>query len=177
MRKILFLALCSLCVAGCVQSADDKDLSDYDSPKRPRPPHRPPPDASEPPPGCADVAQFDLGVFEDEIMPILTGEVDLNDPGAGHVGCTRTECHGRDRGPDHLFLKASDTAANNLSRFVCFVDLDDAPASQMLVCPLNDPGCVAYPHPGPAIFTGDDDLNYQRVLSYVEDSALAGSTL
>lgn len=180
MRKILFLALCSLTVAGCLQSDYDGSVaSDYDSDKRPRPkppyPPYPPPDAPEPPPACADVNQFDLGVFEAEIMPILDGTVNLDDPGAAGVGCTRLECHGRDRGPDALFLRASDTAADNLSRFVCFVDLDEPAASQILLCPLIDPGCSVAPHPGAPVFTGEDDLGYQRVLQYIADSASAGA--
>ena len=157
MRTTLFLALCSLSVAGC------------------EPPQGSPPDASAPPAACADIDQFDLDVFANEIMPILTGDVDLNTPGAVYTGCTREACHGLDRGPGTLFLDGTDTAANNLSRFVCFVDLDDPPASQILVCPLGDDGCTIDPHPGADLFSGVDDLNYQRLLSYVTDSASAAT--
>jgi hypothetical protein len=177
MRKTLFLALlCSLSLVGCMQPSDEGDLSDPEvakKPKPPKPPH-PTPDAAVPPATCADIDQFDLDVFADEIMPILTGAVDLNDPGGTSPGCTRGACHGTDRGPDALFLAESETAANNLSRFSCFVDLANPPASQVLVCPLNDPGCVLV-HPGADVFSGVDDLNYQRVLSYLQDSA-AGAT-
>lgn len=178
MRNTLFLVLCSLSVAGCLQPSDEGDQTDQEEIAK-KPP-KPGPDAAVPPSACEDIDQFDLDVFADEIMPILAGEVDLDNPGSGQVGCTRSACHGIDRGADTLFLDASDTAANNLSRFVCFVDLADPPASQVLLCPLGDEGCIAYPHPGAAVFSGTDDLNYQRILSYVQDSAagaLAGAEL
>lgn len=175
MRKTIFLVLCSLFVAGCLQPSDEGDLSSGESEKRPRP-HYPTPDAAVPPATCADIAQFDPDVFAEEILPILTGAVDLDDPGSPSIGCTNLACHGTDRGPDHLFLGASDTAENNLSRFACFVDLANPPASQVLLCALDDPGCIIGSHPGPAIFSVADDLNYERVLSYIQDSA-AGDTL
>lgn len=156
MRNASFLALCSLCVAGC------------------EPPEGTPPDDPGSPISCA-VDQFDLVVFADEIMPVLTGDVDLNNPGAGYSGCTREPCHGSNRGPGALFLDVSDTDANNLSRFACFVNLDDPPASQVLVCPLGEAGCRVYPHPGADLFSGVEDLNYQRLLSYLMDSAAAAT--
>ena len=156
MRNTLFLALCSLCLAGC------------------EPAEGTPPDASAPL-TCLGVDQYDPDVFANEIMPILTGDVDLNNPGAGYPGCAREACHGFNRGPGGLFLDESDTAMNNLSRFACFVDLTDPPASQVLVCPLGLEGCVRPSHPGADVFSGVDDLNYQRLLSYLMDSA-AGAT-
>lgn len=93
-------------------------------------------------------------------MPILTGDVDLNNPGAEYGGCTRAPCHGFNRGPGTLFLDESDTAMNNLGRFACFVDVTDPPMSQVLLCPLGDVGCVRHPHPGADLSSGVDDLNY-----------------
>lgn len=156
MRNTLFLALCGLYVAGC------------------EPPQGTPPDASEPL-ICEVVDQLDPVVFANEIMPLLTGDIDLDNPGAEYAGCTRAPCHGFDRGLGTLFLDESDTAMNNLRRFACFVNLTDPPVSQVLLCPLGEEGCVRYPHPGADLFSGVDDLNYQRLLSYLMDSATGAS--
>jgi hypothetical protein len=43
--------------------------------------------------------------------------------------------------------------------------------SQVLLCPLGAEGCVRQVHPGADVFSGVDDLNYQRLLSYLMDSA------
>lgn len=121
---------------------------------------------------CAPAASLDPGVFADEIMPLLQGSVDYNDPDSGRVtaGCARSECHGRDRGPGTFHVDPVRPPAENLDSFRCFVNLQNPPASQLLLCSLNLPGCQVFPHPGADIFFGFDDLNYQKLLSY----ALAG---
>lgn len=115
---------------------------------------------------CAPVANFNLGVFRDQIMPILSGDVNLNDPGTQGPGCTRGPCHGQDRGPGVLELLSDASAMENLQHFACFVNLADPSRSEILLCPLDLPGCRTS-HPGQNVFGGAGDLNYQRVLSYV----------
>jgi hypothetical protein len=117
---------------------------------------------------CVDAGKFDLGVFRDEILPILRGDVDLNNRNGGEaIGCTRGVCHGADRPPGSLILKDTATPETNLANFACFVDLSSASSSDVLRCPTNDPGCRRYPHPGETVLTGANDLNYQRILSYL----------
>jgi hypothetical protein len=120
-------------------------------------------------PTCTDSARFNLPVFEAEIMPILDGRLDLEDRGGGTVtGCTRPGCHGEDRGAGKLYLEAGAPAAENLERFACFVNLGNPSASHILACPLGRSNCpVTTGHPGGDIFEGVQDLNYQRILSYL----------
>jgi hypothetical protein len=119
-------------------------------------------------PDCAPIERFNLAVFRDEILPILRGDVDLNNPGAGgSSGCMAGPCHGTDRGPGILRLSNSADAATNLQSFACFVNLLNPSASEVLMCPLGDPRCRRYPHPGQTVFDGADDLNYQRVLAFL----------
>jgi hypothetical protein len=131
------------------------------------------------PPGCTPVDRFNAGVFRDEIFPILTGDLDLNNPGAGSqtTGCTRGPCHGQQRGPGTLYLSETLDSAANLQAFACFVDLTSPSVSQVLVCPLNDPRCSKYPHPGQSVFGGGDDLNYQRMLAYLYGSRVDATPL
>lgn len=138
-----------------------------------------PPGDEPPPPGCADDGAFNLALFEDEIMPVLTGDRDLNDPGSGRVttGCTRGPCHGTERGPGTLHLSTDALAEDNLRRFACFVDLGNPSASQVLVCPLDAASCAINPHPGDDIFSGVKDRNYQRILSYLYASARQATPL
>ena len=138
-----------------------------------------PPGDQPPPPGCTDAGSFNLAVFRDEIMPILRGDRDLNDPGSGRVttGCTRGPCHGTERGPGTLYLPEDAPVEDNLQRFACFVDLANPSASQILVCPLDLPGCTLSPHPGDDIYSGVKDRNYQRVLSYLYASAREATPL
>jgi hypothetical protein len=117
--------------------------------------------------GCAPVERFNVNVFRDEILPILRGDVDLNNAGGAGVGCTRGPCHGTDRGPGVLYLGDANDPSTNLQNFVCFADLINPSQSEILLCPLNDPRCRKYPHPGQDVFTGGDDLNYQRVLAFL----------
>lgn len=124
---------------------------------------------SPPGPSCPPASDFNLGVFRDEIQPILFGRLDLNNPGSGRTssGCASSACHGADRSGGALVLKESNDAAVNLQNFACFVNLANPTQSELLLCPLNQPGCRRYPHPGQEVFGGPDDLNYQRVLSYL----------
>ena len=122
--------------------------------------------------GCVNPAKLDLDVFEDDILPILNGERDLNDPeGTGvSTGCTRGPCHGQQR-PGSLTLDPGDPLETQLANFACFVSLTSPSSSQVLICPRKDARCVKNPHPGERIFDdAADDLNYQRVLSYLFSS-------
>jgi hypothetical protein len=119
---------------------------------------------------CPSPSNFNLGVFQNEIQPILFGTVDLNDRTGTRVttGCARATCHGVDRTGGALVIKQSATAAENLQNFACFVNLANPINSPILACPLNAPGCPKSPHPGQNVFlTGNTDLNYQRILSYL----------
>jgi hypothetical protein len=127
--------------------------------------------------GCAPVDRFNVNVFRDEILPVLRGDVDYNNPGGAGVGCTRGPCHGTDRGPGALTLKTDATPQANLEQFACFVDLLSPSTSNVLLCPLDDPRCIRSPHPGQDVFTGADDLNYQRTLAYLYGSKLDASPL
>lgn len=118
---------------------------------------------------CAPEAKFNVGVFGDEIMPLLKGDVDYNDIDSGRTstGCARSECHGRNRGPGTFYLDPFRTDEENIDSFRCFIDLTNPSASQVLLCPLNLNGCQKKPHPGGDIFFGVDDLNYQKLLGFV----------
>lgn len=118
---------------------------------------------------CAPNAKFNVGVFEDEIMPFFEGRVDYNDLDGGRTttGCARSECHGRDRGPGTFYINPSADPEDNIDSFRCFVDLTNPSASQVLICPLNLNGCQKRPHPGSDIFFGVDDLNYQKLLAFI----------
>ncbi|HJZ88871.1 MAG TPA: hypothetical protein VKN99_27050 [Polyangia bacterium] len=118
---------------------------------------------------CAPPDSFNLGVFRAEIQPILFGTIDLNNRTSGRTttGCARVVCHGADRTGGALVLKQDADPAINLQNFTCFVNLTNPTASDILLCPLNQPGCRHYPHPGQDVFAGAQDLNYQRVLSYL----------
>ncbi len=164
MSKTMLLALLGLAVAGCAQPADQEDSQPLLEDEQPL--------ASQDGDGgaCAEQGDFDIEVFADEILPILSGEIDLNDPdGEPITGCTRGPCHGNPR-PDGFYLDLSDTPENNVERFACFVDLERPRRSQILVCPSNDERCATHPHPGPEVFTGPDDLNYRRILAYIRAS-------
>jgi hypothetical protein len=117
---------------------------------------------------CAPEAAFNVGVFRDEILPMLQGRVDWNDIDSGRTstGCARSECHGRNRGPGTFFLDPNGTPEDNINSLRCFLDLTNPSASQALLCPLNLSGCNKRPHPGSDIFFGVDDLNYQKLLAF-----------
>jgi hypothetical protein len=120
-------------------------------------------------PTCAPIEKFNAGVFASEVLPILSGQLDLNAPGglARGAGCMSSVCHGVERGPGTLTLLPGATAAQNLQSFVCFANLASPSASEVLTCPLNNPGCRRYPHPGQDVLGGANDLNYQRLLAFL----------
>lgn len=122
-----------------------------------------------PNPTCAPVEKFNVGVFRSEVVPILSGAVDLNAPGGlgRGPGCMSIACHGIDRGPGKLSLLPAADSAAQLQNFACFVNLASPSASEILACPLNTPGCRKYPHPGQDVLGGANDLNYQRMLAFV----------
>lgn len=120
--------------------------------------------------GCkVQPSAFNVGVFRAEILPILTGKVDLNNPGLTKTSCASSECHGKDR-PDAahaLVLEATLSDEENLANFACQVNLDSPSTSAILACPTNAPSCTK-PHPGGPIWQlGNADHNYQRVLSWL----------
>lgn len=127
-----------------------------------------------PVPGCAPVDRFNAAVFRDEILPLLRGDLDYNNPGGDGqaVGCTRGPCHGTDRGPGTLTLADTADLPTNLQNFACFVDLISPSSSEILLCPLDDPRCRRSPHPGQDVFSGADDLNYQRLLAFLYGSGV-----
>ncbi len=129
--------------------------------------------------GCPGVENFDLGTFADEIEPILLGTVDLNDRSDTRVttGCGRSACHGQDRTGGALVIKASNTPAQNLAAFACFVNFTNPTASDILACPSNLPTCSHAPHPGETIFASPSDKNYERILSYLYAAKTAATPL
>jgi hypothetical protein len=129
-------------------------------------------------PSCPPASRFNSGVFRDEILPMLSGDLDLNNRNSvGSLGCTRGPCHGTERGPGTLFLSSSLDLARNLQNFACFVSPANPSASEILVCPLNDPRCSRYPHPGQDVLGGAGDLNFQRLLGFLYSASVDGSPL
>jgi hypothetical protein len=120
------------------------------------------------PGGCANPALLSVDVFEEEILPILQGRIDLNNQGGQNVttGCTRETCHGVSR-PGALTLIQTDPVEKQLENFACFVNLVSPSSSQVLLCPSDSGACIKAPHPGDRIFADADDKNYQRILSYL----------
>jgi len=131
-----------------------------------------------PAPTCAPIDRFNANVFRDEILPILDGTVDLNNAGSSSgAGCMSTACHGTNRNSSGiLYLSDSLDAQTNLQNFACFVDLISPSSSQVLKCPLDDPYCIHSPHPGQNVFSGGEDLNYQRVLAFLYGSTGDGTS-
>jgi len=124
---------------------------------------------NNPNPSCAPIEKFNVGTFGSEVVPILSGALDLNQPGGvgRGAGCMSTACHGIDRGPGKLSLLATADTATQLQNFVCFINLSAPSSSEILACPTNSPGCRKQPHPGQDILGGANDLNYQRILAFV----------
>jgi hypothetical protein len=121
--------------------------------------------------GCADPAQLSLDVWIEEIFPILTGEIDLNDQnGEGNaVGCARPTCHGVAR-PGALTLLASDPPEKQLANFACFVNLASPSSSPVLACPSDNNLYCPKDHEaigGGRVFADANDNNYERILSYL----------
>lgn len=124
---------------------------------------------SNPEPTCAPIAKFNLGVFRSEVLPVLNGDLDLNAPGGvgRGAGCMSSACHGIERGPGTLSLVPTAAPEQILQRFACFVNLTSPSSSEILACPLNNPNCRRYPHPGQDVLGGANDLNYHRLLAFL----------
>lgn len=134
---------------------------------------------NNPNPTCAPINKFNSGVFASELLPIMSGDLDLNSANgqALGAGCRSAACHGIDRGPGKLSLPATADTATLLQNFACFVNLASPAASEILACPLNSPGCRSYPHPGQDVLGGANDFNYQRLLAYIYGGNAATSPL
>ncbi|HET7502083.1 MAG TPA: hypothetical protein VFK02_13795 [Kofleriaceae bacterium] len=118
---------------------------------------------------CAPLDKFNVGTFGSQIVPILSGALDLNQPdGRGRgAGCMSTACHGTDRGPGTLQLLPTADSTTLLQNFACFVNLAAPSSSEILACPTNSPGCRKQPHPGQDVLDGANDLNYQAILAFI----------
>jgi hypothetical protein len=162
MIKTMFLAMLGLAAGACAQPADEEDSLPEDEQLTSS--------HGGPDGDCTARGDFDIDEFAEEILPILAGEIDLNNPGGGSiVGCTRGPCHGNPR-PDGFNLDVTDTVESNLEAFACFVDLRRPKRSQVLVCPSGDERCVTFPHPGGEVLREQGDLNYERILDYIRAS-------
>ena len=131
---------------------------------------------------CAEEGQFNLGVFEEEIRPMLEGEIDYNDIDGGSVrtGCARQTCHSDPSfaGAGKFYLKPGGSTDELIDSFRCFVNTENPANSQLLLCPLNLSGCRSGArHPGEDIFEDVFDLNYQKLLSYIYASQAGASPL
>jgi len=117
------------------------------------------------PTGCEPLSSFNVAVFRDDIQPVLFGDL-----GAA-AGCALSACHGdKTRTGGALIISRDYTAEQNLASFACFVNLTNPVASPILTCPTNvfgPGGCPKPFHPGQDVFSGAQDPNYQRVLSYL----------
>ena len=123
-------------------------------------------------PGANLTGYFNLDYFAGEIQPILFGTVDYNQaPGApvASDSCGRSSCHGSATNP--LSLSPNNSPATNLHNFGCFVNLASPTLSPILQCPLNtNPALCTAPggkHPGQDVFSSEQDLNFQRVASWL----------
>jgi hypothetical protein len=127
---------------------------------------------------CIPASSFNLGIFAAEIQPILFGTLDYNvAPGqpVANNGCARATCHGAATNP--LNISTKNTPIQNLTNLACFVTLANPSASPLLQCPLNYPGCPKSPHPGQDVFASEQDLNYQRIASWLYSVQGAASPL
>ncbi len=118
-----------------------------------------------PPTNCSDATLLDLRVWGQEILPMLRGEVNYNDQNDDNIltGCTRGPCHGQLR-PNSFDLVGTDE--ETLEKFACFIDLTSPSRSQVLLCPSNQ-GCRVGQHPGGELFVNANDINYQKLLSFL----------
>jgi hypothetical protein len=131
---------------------------------------------------CADEGDFNIAVFGAEIRPMLEGEIDYNDLDGGVVrtGCARGPCHGDPSfaSAGKFYLKEGGTDEEMLDSFRCFVNPENPANSQLLLCPLNLSGCRSgQRHPGEDIFESVNDLNYQKLLSYIYAARSGASPL
>jgi hypothetical protein len=120
---------------------------------------------------CADDALLNRLAWENEIFPLLRGEVDYNDPNNDQIltGCARTggaegACHDTPR-PGSFDLVGTPEEA--LQKFACFIDLNTPSRSQVLLCPSKDAACRVGEHPGGELFVDANDVNYQKMLSFL----------
>jgi hypothetical protein len=120
-------------------------------------------------PTCAPVSKFNAGTFASQVLPILSGALDLNQAGGvgRGAGCMSTACHGTDRGPGKLSILPTADTATQLQNFACFVSLNAPSSSEVLACPTNTAGCRVSPHPGQDVLQGANDLNYQALLAFI----------
>ncbi len=126
-----------------------------------------------PPTNCADATLLNRLVWANEILPMLRGEIDYNDPNNDNIltGCTRGPCHGQLR-PNSFDLVGTDE--ETLEKFACFINLASPSNSPVLQCPAAGP-CRVNPHPGGDLFVDADDVNYQKMLSFLFASVAAKS--
>jgi hypothetical protein len=141
-------------------------------------------DDGAPPVICEDEGNFNLDVFEDEIRPMLEGDIDYNDINGGGVvrtGCARGPCHGDPSfagSANKFYLKPGGSTEELIDSFRCFVNVDNPSNSQLLLCPLNLRGCRSgQRHPGEDIFEDVNDLNYQKLVSYIYAARAGNSPL
>ncbi|WP_394850107.1 hypothetical protein LZC95_21945 [Pendulispora brunnea] len=128
--------------------------------------------------GCVDPSEFNLGTFQADILPILTGQKDynVNDQVGNGNGCAGSTCHGQDK-PGALTIKKNASAADNLRSFACYVNKQNPVQSQIVVCPLGKNNCKKSPHPGSTVFRNPGDLNYQRIMSFLYATKTATTPL
>lgn len=114
---------------------------------------------------CSDPTLLNPLAWENEIYPMLQGEVDYNDQNNDNIltGCTRGPCHGQPR-PGSFDLVGTPEEA--LEKFACFIDLTSPSNSQVLQCPADSALCRV-DHPGGELFVDADDINYQKLLSFL----------
>jgi len=121
--------------------------------------------------GCVSPDSYNIGVFQDEILPMFRGELDWNDVGneSRFNGCVANgQCHGVVR-PGKFSLANSMPIADMFSTFLCYVDQGNPSRSEVVMCPLGSGGSAFCPvnHPGGEIFPDAEDLNFQKLLSFV----------
>ena len=128
---------------------------------------------------CANPSNYSLSVFEGEIQPILFGQVDYNDVNDNrNQGCSRGACHGNlNRQGGALVISEELSAAENLAAVLCFVNEENPPASDLLLCPTDSPGCSRGNHPGRDIFRDAADENYARLLNFLLASRSASTPI
>ena len=95
------------------------------------------------PVNCSDPTLLNPLAWPDEILPMLSGEVDYNDQNNDNIltGCTRGPCHGQLR-PGSFDLVGTPEEA--LEKFACFIDLTSPSNSQVLQCPADVPALPSW---------------------------------
>jgi hypothetical protein len=128
-----------------------------------------------PPPSCSDSTRLNSLAWSGEILRMLKGEVDFNNPQNEQIvtGCARNlggaagACHDISRGPGKFDLVGTDEEA--LQKFACFIDLKSPSNSAVLLCPSGAGGCPAPGgvHPGGRLFVDPFDINYQKMAAFL----------